>query len=123
MSILSVGFLLFALGLCLAYFLVPKRFQWWVLLAFSLAFYALGGLLSLPWLLLTACTVWAAARWSQHPADAEKARFAGLAGARRARGGLPSRRRRPFWRSGGRACPRRSGPPGRRGASGRGAGC
>ncbi len=73
MSILSVGFLLFALGLCLAYFLVPKRFQWWVLLAFSLAFYALGGLLSLPWLLLTACTVWAAARWIQHSAEAEKA--------------------------------------------------
>ena len=48
MSILSVSFLLFVLGLCTVYFLAPKRFQWWVLLIFSLAFYALGGLLNLP---------------------------------------------------------------------------
>ncbi|MBR7010454.1 MAG: MBOAT family protein [Oscillospiraceae bacterium] len=73
MSILSVSFLLFILGLCLVYFLVPKRFQWWVLLAFSLGFYALGGLLSLPWLLLTALSAWATARYIQDRADAEKA--------------------------------------------------
>ena len=73
MSIVSTGFLLFTLGLCLVYFLVPKRFQWWVLLAFSLGFYALGGLLSLPWLLLTALSVWGAARYIQDHADAEKA--------------------------------------------------
>jgi D-alanyl-lipoteichoic acid acyltransferase DltB (MBOAT superfamily) len=73
MSILSVSFLLFVLGLCAAYFAVPKRFQWWVLLIFSLGFYALGGLLNLPWLLLTALSVWGAARYIQAHADGEKA--------------------------------------------------
>ncbi len=72
MSILSVSFLLFVLGLCVLYFALPKRFQWWVLLAFSLAFYALGGLLNLPWLLLTAFSTWGAARYIQSRADAEK---------------------------------------------------
>ena len=76
MSILSVGFLLFVLGLCVLWFLAPIRMQWWVLLAFSLGFYALGGLLNLPWLLLTALSVWAAARYIQHSADAEKAYLA-----------------------------------------------
>ena len=73
MSILSVSFLLFVLGLCVLYFLVPKRAQWWVLLAFSLGFYALGGLLNLPWLLLTAFSTWGAAQYIQKDADAEKA--------------------------------------------------
>ena len=72
MNIISVSFLLFALGLCLVYFLVPKRFQWLVLLVFSLGFYALGGLISLPWLLLTAVSVWAAARAIGHKAREEK---------------------------------------------------
>ena len=58
MSILSVPFLLFLTGLIILYFALPKRFQWWVLLVFSLAFYALGGWLNLPFLLITACSVW-----------------------------------------------------------------
>ncbi len=73
MSIVSVSFPLFALGLCVLYYLVPKRMQWWVLLAFSLGFYALGGLASLPWLLLTACSVWWFARRIQAKTEAEKA--------------------------------------------------
>lgn len=72
MSIVSVRFLVFLLGLCTAYFLVPKRMQWWVLLAFSLGFYALGGLGNLPWLLLTAFSVWGAALQIQNGADREK---------------------------------------------------
>ena len=73
MSILSVPFLLFLTGLIILYFALPKRFQWWVLLAFSLAFYALGGLLSLPFLVLTALTVWGAALYIQRNAEAQKA--------------------------------------------------
>ena len=73
MGIISVSFLLFILGLLAVYFLVPKRFQWWVLLAFSLGFYALGGLISLPWLLVTALSTWAAALGIQNNADREKA--------------------------------------------------
>ena len=72
MSILSVSFLLFLTGLIVVYFALPKRFQWWILLAFSLGFYALGGLLNLPFLLLTALTVWGAARYIQRCADAQK---------------------------------------------------
>ena len=76
MSIVSVSFLLFALGLCVVYYAVPKRFQWWVLLAFSLAFYALGGLLNLPWMLMTAVSTWSAARYIQSAAGREKAYLA-----------------------------------------------
>lgn len=76
MSIVSVSFPVFVLALLAAYFLVPKRFQWWVLLAFSLGFYALGGLLNLPWLLLTALSAWAAARYIQSAAEGEKAYLA-----------------------------------------------
>jgi D-alanyl-lipoteichoic acid acyltransferase DltB (MBOAT superfamily) len=72
MSIVSVSFLAFALGLCILWFLVPKRMQWWVLLAFSLGFYALGGLENLPWLLLTALSVWWTAQRIQAHADGEK---------------------------------------------------
>jgi D-alanyl-lipoteichoic acid acyltransferase DltB (MBOAT superfamily) len=73
MNLLSISFLLFALGLCLAYFLVPARFRWGVLLAFSLAFYALGGWLNLPFLLLTAASIWGAALLIQKNADAQSA--------------------------------------------------
>ena len=73
MSILSVSFLVFTFCLCLAYFLVPKRFQWWVLLAFSLGFCCLGGLTALPFLLITALSVWFTARYIQKDAEAEKA--------------------------------------------------
>lgn len=73
MSILSVSFLVFIVCLCLAYFLAPKRFQWWVLLAFSLGFYCLGGWGALPFLLITALSVWFTACYMQKDAEAEKA--------------------------------------------------
>ncbi len=72
MSILSVGFILFIAGLFIVYYLVPKKLQWWLLLAFSLAFYTLGGWRNLPFLLLTALTVWAAARYIGRSAAREK---------------------------------------------------
>ncbi len=100
MNILTVSFLLFLLGLLVLYFLVPKRFQWWVLLAFSLGFYALGGLLNLPWILLTALSTWAAARFMQRSAREEKDFLAARKGelskeersARKARGKRTRRR-------------------------------
>ena len=61
MSIISIHFLLFALVLFILYYLLPKRFQWILLLIFSLAFYALSGLSRLPYILITATTVWGAA--------------------------------------------------------------
>lgn len=73
MSIVSVRFVLFAIGLIILYYLLPKRFQWWLLLAFSLGFYCLGGWQTLPFLLLTALTVWWTAMMIQRSADREKA--------------------------------------------------
>ena len=73
MSILSVGFLLFAVGLIILYFALPKRFQWWVLLVFSLGFYALGGLRNLPFILLTSLSVWGAALYIRRNNEAQKA--------------------------------------------------
>lgn len=72
MSILSVSFLLFIAGLFVLYYLVPKKLQWWLLLIFSLAFYTLGGWRNLPFLLLTALTVWASARYIGRSAAREK---------------------------------------------------
>ncbi len=63
MSIISVSFLLLLLGLTIVYFLVPKRLQWWVLLAASLGFYACGGWQLLPFVFLTALSTWGAALW------------------------------------------------------------
>lgn len=73
MSIVSVRFILFALGLIVLYYLIPKRFQWWLLLACSLCFYCLNGWQTLPFLLLTALTVWWTAMLIQRSADKEKA--------------------------------------------------
>ena len=101
MSILSVSFLLFAVGLLAVYFAVPGRFRWWVLLVFSLAFYALGGLLNLPWMLLTALSVWGAARYIQTNADAEKAYLA-------AHKGELSKEARSTYKAKGKAARRRA---------------
>ncbi|MBO4418700.1 MAG: MBOAT family protein [Oscillospiraceae bacterium] len=73
MSILSIPFLLFAAGLMIVYFALPNRFQWWVLLAFSLGFYALGGLANVPFILATSLSVWGAALYIQRNTNAQKA--------------------------------------------------
>ncbi|MGN1369303.1 MAG: hypothetical protein ACI4WX_10570, partial [Aristaeellaceae bacterium] len=44
-----------------AYYLVPRRFRWMVLLAFSYGFYAARALTGLPFILLTTLTTWLAA--------------------------------------------------------------
>lgn len=73
MSILSIQFLLFLLGLMILYFALPKRFQWWVLLGFSLGFYGLGGLSNVPFILVTSLSVWGAALYIQKNSTAQKA--------------------------------------------------
>ena len=72
MQIISLTFLLFLAGLLLAYYLVPKKAQWWVLLAGSLCFYALGGLSGLAFLGVTALTAWGAALWIGRSAARQK---------------------------------------------------
>ena len=72
MSFLSIRFLLFVIALVVVYYLVPKRFQWIVLLIASTVFYAFAGLFGCFFILLTATTVYAGARLLQHLADTQR---------------------------------------------------
>lgn len=63
MSFTSLSFPIFAAAAVAVYYLVPKRMQWGVLLIASLAFYCTGGGLSVGYVLYTAATVYAAARF------------------------------------------------------------
>ncbi len=69
----SVAFLLFAAITLLCYFTVPKRTQWWVLLASSLVFYALVGIEYTVFILYTATVTYLTSRILQSRADAEDA--------------------------------------------------
>ena len=60
MSFISIGFFAFFAALLLLYYLVPRRFQWMLLLAASIAFYASFGLKYLIYLGVTAVSTWAA---------------------------------------------------------------
>lgn len=53
MSILSIQFIGFVVMLVALYFLLPKRFQWIVLLAANVVFYLAGGLRSVCYILVT----------------------------------------------------------------------
>lgn len=53
MSILSIKFIIFAASLVLLYFIVPKRFQWVVLLLASVLFYISAGLRGCEFILVT----------------------------------------------------------------------
>ena len=58
-----------------AYYLVPKRFRWMILLAFSYGFYASRALAGLPFILLTTVTTWFAALRMGAVAGQTKARL------------------------------------------------
>ena len=53
MTIISYEFLIFAAAFILIYYLSPKRFQWWLILAGNMVFYAFSGLDNLLVVLLT----------------------------------------------------------------------
>lgn len=61
MFLVSMGFLVFLALFLAVYYLVPGKFQWYVLLAASLVFYFLAGTpFTVLYLLVTIVTVWAA---------------------------------------------------------------
>ena len=62
MSFTSLSFLLFLGATLFAYYLVPKRVQWWVLLAASYIFYLSAGAWCLPFILFTTLSSYAFAR-------------------------------------------------------------
>ena len=66
MSFVSEGFLLFLLLLLAAYYLLPKRWQPYVLLAGSYVFYAFSGLRNLFYIAFTTLTTYFGARWIEN---------------------------------------------------------
>lgn len=62
MDLLSFDFLLFLPVLTIVYFIVPKRCQWWALLAGSLFFYACSGPNNLIYIAITSLSAYLAAR-------------------------------------------------------------
>ena len=60
MSITSLSFIIFGMGVIIAYYLVPGRFQWCVLLIASAIFYLMAGVKSAIYVLITATSVYLA---------------------------------------------------------------
>lgn len=58
MSLVSFKFLFFCALLLLCYFIAPKKWQWIILLLFSLAFYAFAGIQSFIYIGITALSAW-----------------------------------------------------------------
>lgn len=72
----SYGFIGFLLALFFMYYLVPKRFQWMLLLAFSYGFYALASPQFLLYILATTATTFFAARQMDALSRNQKSYFA-----------------------------------------------
>lgn len=75
MPITSMAFVLFLAVLAAVYYLVPKRFQWIVLLAASLAFYVMAGVRSAVYILITAVSAYGAALLMNRISREQKAYF------------------------------------------------
>lgn len=73
MAITSLAFLLFIFATLIVYYIVPKKYQWAVLLVASMAFYISCGAKSAIYVLITATTVYIATRWMQSISDRQKA--------------------------------------------------
>jgi hypothetical protein len=52
MNLLSLQFLVFGIVLVIAFYAVPKRFQWWVLLIASMLFYGMSGIKNVIFIIL-----------------------------------------------------------------------
>lgn len=72
MSLTSLRFLGFVLILLIGYFAVPKKYQWWVLLAASLVFYAMAGIRHAVYIVITAVSTYFAALGMQKLAQQQK---------------------------------------------------
>lgn len=72
MSLISFKFLLFCLVLLVCYFLLPKKVQWFVLLIFSLIFYAFAGVENSIYILITSFSSWLSAIWIEKTSQKTK---------------------------------------------------
>ena len=73
MQFTSFSFILFAALTLVVYYLVPRRTQWWVLLAASIGFYAFAGWECMIFILYTAAVTYLTARLMQKRIDREEA--------------------------------------------------
>ena len=73
MQFTSFSFILFAALTLTVYYLVPRRTQWWVLLAASIGFYAFAGWECMIFILYTAAVTYLTAHLMQKRADGEDA--------------------------------------------------
>lgn len=69
MSLISMEFLLFVIAAVTGYYLIPRRFQWVWLLAFSYIYYVSGGIRVTCFLLFTTVTTYFAGRWMEQTAQ------------------------------------------------------
>ncbi len=58
MHFVSYGFVFFLLVLFVAYYLIPRRYQWMLLLAASYIFYSFVGIQLVGYIMLTTCSTW-----------------------------------------------------------------
>ena len=72
MSITSLTFFLFAAVTLVVYYCLPKKWQWYVLLAASLVFYCAGGAKSVIYVLITATVIYFATLGMQRISDAQR---------------------------------------------------
>lgn len=72
MDLLSVRFIIFCISIVLVYYILPKRFQWMVLLAASMVFYLTTGVKNVLYVLVTAASTYAATRGMQSITDKQK---------------------------------------------------
>ncbi len=73
MSLISERFLLFALVLVVAFYVIPKKLQWVCLLVASCVFYAAAGLENCVYILVTALSSYGAGLWMQSLGEKNRA--------------------------------------------------
>lgn len=72
MSLISTEFLLFVLTAVTGYYLIPKKYQWIWLLAFSYIYYAAAGVRLVFFLVYTTVTAYAAGRLIERTEEKQK---------------------------------------------------
>lgn len=72
MALTSLRFAVFIVVLLICYFAVPKRFRWWVLLAASVLFYCMAGVMNAIYIVITAASTYGAALWLENLQNRQK---------------------------------------------------
>ncbi len=82
MSLFSFEFIAFAAAITLAYFVLPRKCQWFVLLVASCIFYVTGGLEGIAYILITCATIYVLGLLLQRENDKVSAALKGVKGGK-----------------------------------------